>query len=219
LIALAACITTIAGTVETHAEPCSEIIGPVQPLGDLLGAGPSSGFDRAQTFTVTQAGRIQAVEFLTCGTSGNVEPNQLLLTDLRAVVNGAPVESNSSALAYVEVPLSHAPPAVCLEGIAWWRIEFGDQGPLVQVGQSLAFVTRVNGNFSVSWRGRFVPVPGDAYAGGRMYTRSGQSWFSSDGVPDVLGPRNYDLSFRVITCDPAVPVTPMTWGRLKTHYY
>ena len=185
----------------------------------------NTGFDQAQTFTVTQAGRIEAVEFMG-GTQYQYQllyPSSLLFADLRPVENGVPVESNSAALASVQIPLSALPLEVTPQYRPWYRIEFGDQGPMVQPGQSFALVLRVDesGTYGVGWRGRFESVPADAYAGGRMYTRQTPdgSWFTLDGQPDIyFGPRNQDFAIRVVMCQPAVSVIPTTWGRVKTRY-
>jgi hypothetical protein len=222
-IALAVLIGA-AGTfavVDAHAGTCPELIGPVQEMGDSFHAGASTGHDQAQTFTVTQAGRIEAVELMGGTQFQLIHPSSPLFADLRPVENDVPVESNSSALASVQIPLSALPYAA--EYRPWYRIEFGDQGPMVQPGQSLALVLRVDGSgtYSVSWSGRFESVPGDAYAGGRMYTRQTPhgSWFTLDGQPDIyFGPRNMDFAIRVVMCQPAVAATPTTWGRLKTRY-
>ena len=207
--------TLVVEAAETRAETCPEVVGPTQEQSGNLSTGASLNGDVAQTFTVIRPGRIEAVEIVGGDGGGFRLPHHQVFADLRGVVNGIPAASNSAALAAITIPQSEL---LAVED--WFRIEFGEHGPLVQPGQTLALVLRVNGNFGVSWRGHYEPVPGDAYPGGRMYVRNPSgAWETPDDENDVhFGYRHFDLTFRVFTCEQPVPVVSTTWGRLKARY-
>jgi hypothetical protein len=208
------------GTSQAFAAPCPETLGPAiepDPQSGVFFAPASQQNERAQTFTVVNAGRIRAIEIYGgnkegSGTGGNA------IFDLRPAPLGIPAASSASALASVALDASQLPAS-----LGWFRVEFGDAGPLVAVGDVLALVVRTTSTWFVEWRGTQTTQPGDIYPGGQAYTKfltdgpwGSAGWHDLDEFfPDS---QQSDFEMRIQTCELAVPAGPATWGSVKAAY-
>lgn len=173
--------------------------------------------ERAQTFTVVNAGRIRAIEIWDGRKSGLATGGNAIF-DLRPAPLGIPAENSASALASVSLLESQLPTVA-----GWFRVEFGDDGPLVAVGDVLALVVRTTSTWSVEWKGTQTTQPGDVYSGGQAYTKfltdgpwGPAGWHDVDEFfPDSV---QSDYAIRIQTCELAVPAGPATWGSVKAAY-
>jgi hypothetical protein len=208
------------GTSRAFAAPCPETVGPANeqnPQYAALFAPADQQLERAQTFTVVHAGRIRAIEIFD-GRKSGLATGGYAIFDLRPAPLGIPAESSASALASVSLLESQLPTTQ-----AWFRVEFGDAGPLVAVGDVLALVVRTTSTWSVEWRGTWTTEPGDPYPGGEAYTK-----FLTDGPWGLAGwhdldeyspdSRQSDFEVRIQTCELAVPAAAATWGSVKARY-
>jgi hypothetical protein len=166
---------------------------------------------------VVNAGRIRAIEIFDARKSGLATGGNAIF-DLRPAPLGIPAENSASALASISLLESQLP---ATQG--WFRVEFGDAGPLVAVGEVLALVVRTTSTWSVGWRGTQTTQPGDNYPGGQAYTK-----FLTDGPWGPAGwhdvdeffpdSQQSDFEIRIQTCELAVPATLATWGSVKSRY-
>lgn len=197
------------------AQPCAEFVGPVNEIRDSFSAGPSHGYDRAQTFVVQFGGWIQAVEMY----GSKQEESGLVRVDLRGIVNGTPSEADALPLIATQVPASTLPGRD-----TWYRIDFGPPGLAVEPGDVLALVLRYDGTSSVvDWFGATIPHPAEAAPVQAAFTRTPTEprWrrFSDIFDPQDLDPTTFDFAFRIVTCEQAVPALPSSWGALKARYH
>jgi hypothetical protein len=208
------------GASQAFAAPCPETLGPATPSDGQPGvffAPASQQNERAQTFAVVNAGRIRAIEIFGGRKSGLATGGNAIF-DLRPAPLGIPAENSASALASVSLLESQLPTTQ-----GWFRVEFGDAGPLVAVGDVLALVVRTTSTWSVEWKGTWTTQPGDIYPGGQAYTK-----FLTDGpwgpagwhdVDELFPPgEQSDFAVHILTCELAVPAGPATWGSVKAAY-
>jgi hypothetical protein len=205
---------------QAFAAPCPETLGPATPKDGQPGvffAPANETHERAQTFTVVNAGRIRAIEIWDGRKSGGATGGNAIF-DLRPAPLGIPAENSASALASVSLIESQLPTTQ-----GWFRVEFGDAGPLVAVGDILALVVRTTSTWNVEWNGTQATQPGDVYPGGQAYTKlpldgpaGAAGWHDVDEFfPDS---QQSDYAIHILTCELAVPASPATWGSLKARY-
>jgi hypothetical protein len=215
---LAATLLILLSASQAFAAPCPETLGPaieLAPSGSFYAPADQQIY-RAQTFTVVNAGRIRAIEIWDGRKSGLATGGNAIF-DLRPAPLGIPAENSASALASVSLLESQLPTVA-----GWFRVEFGDAGPLVAVGDVLALVVRTTSTWSVEWRGTQTTQPGDIYPGGQAYTHLPEGGPLSPGWHDLdeffPDSQQSDFEMRIQTCELAVPASPATWGSLKARY-
>jgi hypothetical protein len=152
--------------------------------------------DKAQTFTVGISGQIVQVDICVSRHPGNVMPLEM---DLRLVVNGIPVESDSNTLASVVLNANEVP---VTEGFV--SVEVSSFSVIVEPGDELAIVLRSRAVHDYTWYGRF----GNPYPRGRGHYRNhapGDHWTLMNAD---------DQGFRTYVSEP-VAVEATTWGNIK----
>jgi hypothetical protein len=196
---------------------CAEVQGPKQEICALCGnydgfvGGAGQGFERAQTFVVEHTGKLQAVEINSGMKSAVNGTGGVAIFELRPVVAGKPAESPATALMSVQYTEAQLSPFR-----TWFRFDFGGAAIDVVQGQQLALVLRGTGPWSIEWSAGSVPSPGNLYAGGQQFTKGGAfaTWTPHESIQGMVS----DYSFRLVTCEAAVPVAPSSWGTLKARY-
>ncbi len=157
--------------------------------------------DKAQVFTVGQAGKLGRIDLLISRYPGGTAD---LLFDIRPTSGGYPVTDDANTLASMRIPYSAVP-----ETQGFYTIDFSSNPIAVDAGQALAIVLRSDPDVqSYTWYGT-TSVNG--YANGHHYFRHPTGWPRPTWYADVPGT---DLGFRTYLLDsiaqdktpPSIPI-------------